>query len=414
MKVLVYGLNYSPELTGIGKYTGEMVDFLVSRGHECRVVTTPPYYPEWKIHVDYSRWRYKIETSSGATVSRCPIWVPNSPTTITRLLHLLSFNCSSLPVLIKELAWKPDVVFCVAPSFFSAPQVLLFRWFSRAKTWLHFQDFEICAMFGSGLLDGGKWLSVFAHSCQAFITRQFDRVSSISINMCKSANLKRVSVRPIELFPNWVDIDFISPYGDGNYFRELWDFYPDDKIIIYSGNLGKKQGLDLIVDAADRLRNQRDLKFVIVGDGASKADLVEMVKAKGLKNTFFFPLQPYERLPDLLALGDIHLVIQKRGTADTVLPSKLTGILAAGGNSILTAELETELGRLVSENSGIATLIPPEDCDALVEAILTLCEKIAPHSRKFNRIARDYAVSNLGREKVLERFEESLLALVGN
>lgn len=413
MKVLVYGLNYSPELTGIGKYTGEMVEFLSAAGHECRVVTTPPYYPAWEIDPRFSSYWYTKEVLEGAFVVRCPIWVPKSPSLITRILHLLSFNVSSFPVLIKQLFWQPDVVFCVAPSFFAATQSLLFKWFSKSKTWLHFQDFEICAMFGSGLLSR-SWLgNRFAHACQRVITRQFDLVSSISTKMCRRAESSGVSDRPVFLFPNWVDTDFISPAGDGVYFRKKWGFTEEDKIILYSGNIGKKQGLEIIIEAAVRMQAQSSLKFVIVGDGASKNDLMKIARFQNLANVFFFPLQPYERLSDLLAFGDIHLVIQKGGAADTVLPSKVTGILSAGRNSIITAEPETGLGILVEQHPGIATLIPPEDCDSLVDAIEVLAKEIGRVGRKHNQIARDYAIDNLGRKKVLGRFEQSLIDLVG-
>lgn len=94
MKILVYGINYSPELTGIGKYTGEMVAWMAQEGHEVRVITAPPYYPQWKVGERYSAWRYRWEEGE-ATVWRCPLYVPKQPSTLKRLLHLGSFALSS-------------------------------------------------------------------------------------------------------------------------------------------------------------------------------------------------------------------------------------------------------------------------------------------------------------------------------
>ncbi len=94
MKILVYGINYSPELTGIGKYTGEMVEWMASQGHDVRVITAPPYYPEWKVGERYSSWRYRREEGA-ATVWRCPLYVPKQPSTLKRLIHLGSFALSS-------------------------------------------------------------------------------------------------------------------------------------------------------------------------------------------------------------------------------------------------------------------------------------------------------------------------------
>lgn len=102
MKILVYGINYSPELTGIGKYTGEMVEWLAAQGHEVRVITAPPYYPQWQVGENYSAWRYKREEGA-ATVWRCPLYVPKQPSTLKRLLHLGSFAVSSFFPLMAKL-----------------------------------------------------------------------------------------------------------------------------------------------------------------------------------------------------------------------------------------------------------------------------------------------------------------------
>ena len=107
MKILVYGINYSPELTGIGKYTGEMVEWLAAQGHEVRVITAPPYYPQWQVGENYSAWRYKREEGA-ATVWRCPLYVPKQPSTLKRLLHLGSFAVSSFFPLMAQRRWKPD------------------------------------------------------------------------------------------------------------------------------------------------------------------------------------------------------------------------------------------------------------------------------------------------------------------
>jgi colanic acid biosynthesis glycosyl transferase WcaI len=152
MRILIYGLNFHPELTGIGKYTGEMVQYLAGQGHQVRVITTPPYYPYWKVQPPYSAEWYRKENTVGITVYRCPLWVPKHPTGIKRLFHLASFAMSSLPVFFAQINWKPEVVFCVAPALANAPLALLFGKITGAKTWLHIQDFEVDAALNLGLL----------------------------------------------------------------------------------------------------------------------------------------------------------------------------------------------------------------------------------------------------------------------
>ena len=130
MKILIYGLNYAPELTGIGKYTGEMSSWLAARGHEIRVVTAPPYYPAWSIREDYRGKLYRTENAghkdpTEPIVYRTPLYVPAKPSGIKRMVHLFSFMVGSIPVMLRQVFWQPDVVFTVEPTFFGAPLALL-------------------------------------------------------------------------------------------------------------------------------------------------------------------------------------------------------------------------------------------------------------------------------------------------
>ena len=121
LKLLIYGLNYAPEPVGIGRYTGELATWLAARGHQVRVITAPPYFPQWHAQGN----RYRREHRDGVSIWRCPLWVPRKPTGLTRLLHLASFALSSLPVLLLQWRWRPQVVLTVAPAFFCAPSALL-------------------------------------------------------------------------------------------------------------------------------------------------------------------------------------------------------------------------------------------------------------------------------------------------
>ena len=126
MKILLYGLNYSPEQVGIGKYSGQWACWLAERGYRVRVVTAPPYFPQWRVNSQYRNSYTEVELQ-GVRVSRCPLWIPRRPTGITRLLHLASFALSSLGPLLGLRRWRPDVVITVAPAFFCAPGALRLR-----------------------------------------------------------------------------------------------------------------------------------------------------------------------------------------------------------------------------------------------------------------------------------------------
>ncbi len=121
MKILLYSANFAPEPTGIGKYSGEMASWLAAQGHEVRVVAAPPYYPAWKLAEGYAWPPYRREQWQGVSVFRAPLWVPASPGGLARVLHLLTFAAASLPSMLRQAFWRPDVVFTVAPAFVCAP-----------------------------------------------------------------------------------------------------------------------------------------------------------------------------------------------------------------------------------------------------------------------------------------------------
>lgn len=410
MRILIHGINYFPEQIGIGKYTGEMAAWLAKQGHEVRVVTAPPYYPAWKVAKEYSSWRYERETLLGVSVFRCPLWVPSSPTGLKRLIHLTSFAMSSFPIMMKQVVWKPDIVLVLEPPLFCAPQAWLTARLSGAKAWLHIQDFEVAAFFGLGFASSG-FLKTWVTKIEGWLMRRFDLISSISPAMLQRLADLHASKERTYLFPNWVDTGYIHPGPKENALRTAWGFSADQRIVLYSGNLGKKQGLDMILDAAEGLVNERpEAVFLIVGDGAAKPGLVDEAARRKLRNVQFKPLQPIEKLPVLLALADVHLIIQKRGAADAVMPSKLTGILAVGGFSIITADEHTELGKLIVNNPGIAELVEPENSVALIAAVSRLLGKplSTPH---YNQVAREYAERTLSTDSIMTAVESRLRRL---
>ena len=401
MRILVYGINYSPELTGIGKYTGEMVEWMASQGHEVRVITAPPYYPEWKVGERYSGWRYRREQGA-ATVWRCPLYVPKQPSTLKRLLHLGSFALSSFFPLMAQRRWKPDRIIGVVPTLFCTPGMRLLGKLSGARTLLHIQDYEVDAMLGLGLAGNGKTGKVaqLATAFERSGLHNVDNVYTISRSMMNKAQAKGVAAEKVIFFPNWSEVARFQNVNDDEVIslRQQLGLPDDKKIILYSGNIGEKQGLENVIAAAEQLREQ-PLVFAIVGQGGGKARLEKMARERGLRNVLFFPLQPYEALPALLKMGDCHLVVQKRGAADAVLPSKLTNILAVGGNAVITAEPETELGQLCDRYAGIAVCVEPESVDALVAGIT-----MALTMPKNNTVAREYAERTLDKENVLRQF----------
>ncbi|RVU83405.1 colanic acid biosynthesis glycosyltransferase WcaI [Leucothrix sargassi] len=402
MKILIYGLNYSPELTGIGKYTGEMATWLAAKGHDVRVITAPPYYPQWKIGEGH-RNSYQKHVTDGVTVYRCPLYVPKGKiSTVKRLVHLTSFSVTSFFTLGRNLMWSPDVVVNVVPALFTTPGAMLYSKIVRAKLITHIQDFESDAMFGLGMAKKGVIAKGWGMA-ERFMFKYSSSVSSISRAMINNAVSKGARPRRTYLLPNWSELAMFKNVEDVEQLRASLGLPLDKSIILYSGNLGRKQGLERVVDVAWQKREQSDLHFVICGDGAAKQDLEAMAEMLKLTNLSFLPLQAYEDLPKLLTLADVHLVVQNAGVADAVLPSKLTNILAVGGNAVITATEDTEMGLLVSKYPEIATLVEPENDEALSKGI-----DLALQKKALNTVAIQYADNFLDKESILSDFEKML------
>jgi colanic acid biosynthesis glycosyl transferase WcaI len=421
LKILIYGINYFPELTGIGKYTGEMASWLAARGHEVRVVTAPPYYPTWSVREDYRGKLYLTENAARQNpaepvVFRTPLYVPRKPTGLKRVAHLVSFMLGSLPVMLCQAFWQPDVVFTVEPTFFCAPVALLIANASGAASWLHVQDFEVDAAFDLGLLPAQGPIHALALGLELFFTRAFTRVSSISLKMVERILTKGVPPDHSILFPNWVDVDTIHPQSETepNTFRS--ELGLQGKIILlYSGNMGAKQGLELLAPLAksfapDSRNPDPRVHFIFCGDGAFRPHLEAVVSH--LPNVTLLPLQPLSRLNDLLNAADIHLLPQRAGAADLVMPSKLTGMLSSGRPIIATACPGTQVAQVVAGDGlfphpPCGLVVPAEVPNALHAAVERL---IADKDLRIHlgANARAYAVRHLGKQVVLEQFERDL------
>ena len=397
MKVLIYSVNFAPELTGIGKYSGEMAAWLAARGHHVRAVVAPPYYPTWKVAHRY-RWPpYRREHWKNVQVWRAPLWVPRAPGGgRTRVLHLLSFAIASFPVVLAQVLWRPDLIITIAPAFVCTPAALLTARLCGARAWLHMQDFEADIAFRMNLLRG-EWLKRLIFRMERWILRRFDSVSSISGRMVQLLIEKGVAPERVRFFQNWVDLEHIRPTAAFESYRAQLGIAPNALVVLFSGSLGGKQGLMIIPATAKRLNSRTDIVFVICGEGVMKPELESA--CTGLANTRFIPLQPFNRLGDLLCMADIHLLPQSPGAEDLVLPSKLSGMLASGRPVIATCQVGTELDAIVS-TCGI--VVAPEDSVGLAQAVCRLADD-EPLRTRLGQAARAYAETYFEQDAVLKR-----------
>ena len=404
MKILIYSMQFWPEPTGIGKYSGEMAFWLAKRGHDVRVICSPPWYPHWKVQNDYAGSRFQTERVDGVTIYRCPIWVPKRVSGLTRILCLGSFAVASVLRALRTFTWRPDIVFSVEPPYFCLPAALTAAKLSGARTWLHIQDFEVDAALQLGLfrIPG---TAGFLRWTESFLIRRFHKCSTISEKMLELLKDRSGKPEHCVLFRNWVDLKSIYPLERPSEFRQILGLQSNQKVALYAGNMGEKQGLEILLDAARLLVHRSDLVFVLCGNGAAS----ERIRGMGneLTNVRWLPVQPVEQLNSLLNLADVHLLPQRADAADLVMPSKLTGMLASGRAVVATATPGTQLYNVVS-NCGLT--VAPGNAEEFANAVLKLSDDVELRER-LGKCGREIANTELSMEAILSKVEKDLMNL---
>jgi len=412
-KVLLIGHNFLPEPTGIGKYNGEMITWLAANGYDCTVVTTFPYYPQWKVQAPYQNkwWWYKKEIIEQpgkipVTVYRCPSYTPADPTGKKRMIQDMSFWSSKIWQILKLVALKRrfDLIITVAPPFHLAYLGLMLRNLTGGKLVYHIQDLQIEAAQDLNILSNQTMFNRL-YKMEKKILDSADYVSSISEGMIKKIEEK--VDKKVLFFPNWADTSYFSPLDDRRLLKTNWGFSADDIVYLYSGAIGEKQGLENIIFAAEQVQRDNHIKFVICGSGPYKEKLMELAQAKSLTNISFLPVQEKDVFNKFLNMADFHLVLQKSNAGDLVMPSKLTTILAVGGVSIVTAAQDTSLYNVI-EKYNVGYIIPPEDHTSLANKIMEVKADLNVELKRAN--SRQYAVQYLNIDRIMQSFIDKVSA----
>ncbi len=408
LRLLIHGINYAPEFVGIGRYTGELGAWLRSRGHAVTVLTGPPYYPEWRVPAAYRHPAWRREWLDGVEVLRAPLYAPARVTGKGRVLHELAFGAGCLGWWPALWARSWDAVLAVCPLLQSGLMPALLARRQKIPFIFHVQDLQLDAARDLAILRQPVLLGIM-EQLERFLFTRAQAVTTISRAMAARIQEKGVPRARLHFLPNWADLENITPGPRQNPLRRELGL-DAEIVVLYAGNMGEKQGLEVILDAAVLTREHPNIRYLCAGAGAARERLMAQARRLALDTVRFLPLQGRDRFPLLLAAADIHLVVQKHRASDLVMPSKLGNILAAGRPFIATARPDTELGRVTLESqSGV--LVPPEDAGALAQAIVDLAR--GKEARKKMGIeARNYAEACLGRDRIMAEWESLLYALV--
>lgn len=360
-----------------------MAEAFAAAGHNVTVIAGKPYYPDWQANADFAAPLFSVQQSGQLTIVRCPHYIPAHPNLINRVAHYTSFAISAAYAAKRYLHSSPDLVIATIPSLFAANVAKHIAQRSGAKLWLHVQDFEVDAAFATGLLNKNNFAARIALSLERRMLQSANMVSTISTQMVSKLIAKGVPETRTAELRNWSDTDLIMPLNAPSPYRSEWGISAPH-VALYSGNISRKQGIGLIVDAAKLLSHRRDLQFIICGNGPERKALEREVAR--LPNIILRDLQPKERLSELLGLADIHLLPQIAGAADLMLPSKMANMFASGRPVIATATTGSGIADAV-EGHGLIT--PPGDAPQFAQAISDLLD--SPEERAAVGLRARYA-----------------------
>jgi colanic acid biosynthesis glycosyl transferase WcaI len=408
MRILLLTINYWPEQTGIGAVVTRRCEYLASMGHEVTICTGMPYYPEWRIYPGYTRKLFVREERNGVTILRSWLWVPKKVTSATRVLFEASFLASSLLSAVRQC--KPDLLLVISPPLgLGLSALLLSRWW-KVPFAFDVQDLQPDAAADLGMLP--RPILPVLYRLEAMAYGNAALISTVTEGMRQKIVAKGISADKVVVVPPPADNSLfgVGNVVDGHKFRAKHGL--DGKFIVaHSGNMGVKQGLGIVLDAALQLREQRDFVFLLVGDGAMKSHLQDRAAVLQLSNVRFLPLQERAEFLQMLAAIDLALIVQQSTVSDIAFPSKTVTWLSAARPVGAAVNMSSEIGRVIRQSEG-GVVTEPEKAQALAGTIQELFHNPRKRSTMGER-GRKYALENWDENRVLMSLESHLLRASG-
>ena len=406
MKVLILSINYWPEVTGIGAFTTYRAEHLAASGHEVEVCTAFPYYPEWKVPAQYAGKVALSEDRNRVKIIRSYAYIPNPVTALKRIAHEASFVASAT---IRAVGRKrPDVLLVVSPPLGLAAAAILLSGVWRIPYVFDVMDLQPDAAGDLGMLPA--WVVKGLYKVEAAAYRHARMVTTLTPSMKKRIIDKGVSEEKVELLEPRMDESLVDlKPEEASAFRKK--YHVGEKFLVtHSGNMGVKQGLNVILDAAALNRDDDSMLFLFVGNGADCERI--QIRAGGMKlsNVRFLPLLEQGDFRGLLAASGVCLVTQQQTVSEIAFPSKIVTYLAAGRPIIASVNPDCEVARVVTE-SGAGRVVDAEEPEALAAALREMRDE---DLIQFGENAREYASMRWSSVRVLGHLERSLMAAAGS
>lgn len=347
----------------------QVVRGLRARGHHVDVVTSVPHYDGFRVAKAYRRKPFEREPQRGGEVVRLPAIATGNKSSMAD--RLLSYGAWGVLSALGGAARRGDYDVILAPNggFFTGVSGRFVSRLKGAPLVFNVQDLYPDVPLESGQLRAGGAVAALEAIARSMY-RGADHIVAITEGMKQRLVAKGVPEAKVDVIPNFVDVDFITPLPKDNAWSRREGLH-DKFVVAHAGNVGFVYDLDAMLDAAKMMEDDPRVVFLIVGEGAAKAGLQARAKELSLGNVRFLPYQPRDELPLMRAACDVQVALYKRNSARNSMPSKVYEVMASGRPLLASAEPESDLGQLVAR-AGCGLCVHPEDPKALVDALRRL------------------------------------------
>lgn len=379
MNLLVLCPHFDPDLAPTGVVMTRIAHELVERGHRLHVVTSLPWYQRHAIEPGWEGSLVRTEITPWGRITRVHPFPTDKRNIPARALAFGGFTAIATAV-ASGTRTRPDAVLAMSPPLTMGPAGRIAATLRRAPLVFNIQDVfpdvavELGLLKGRSVIAASKELERWSYRVSDAVTVLSDDLAdNVRTKIAKGLDGERAEKQrsKVHVIPNFVDTERIRPAARENDYRQQYGL-TGRRVVMYAGNVGFSQSLDLVLGSARALSETHpDVVFVINGGGAARPELEQ--RAAGASNVRFIDMQPIERLPEVLAAADVHVVPLRRGLARSSVPSKLYSILAAGRPVVASVDEGTEVALTIDRaRSGLA--VPPDDQLAFTDALRELLD----------------------------------------
>ena len=405
MKILFMAQCYAPEEVSAAVLITELAADLAKRGHCVTVVTGAPSYPQGRVFKGYRNGLYKVETLDEVRVIRTWSFISPSKKFWSRLLHYGTYSATAFYGGL--FSGRPDVIVSYSPPLPLGLSAWLLSRIFRVPWALQLEDLYPDAAVAAGVMTNKRVIHFFL-GMEKFLYQKSERISVISKSFRQTLLKKGIQNSKIETIPVWADPNEVRPMQKQNAFRRAHKL-SDKFVVMYAGNIGLTSCLEDVLHAAEILREQKDIQFVIVGEGVRKEALEAEMQTKQLTNILFLPFQPREIFSEMLAAADISLVTLNANAALSSLPSKIFNVMASARPILAVTPPGSETMQIVEE-AGCGWNVPPQSPEKLAEVILQLKERES-ELIQMGKNGRACLEKNYSRNQCVDAHEKMLIDL---